>query len=451
MAKLWEKGYKLNEAVESFTVGEDPILDTLLIKADIIGTIAHAKGLEKIGILKEEDVESIRKALLKIIKDKGFTIKVEDEDVHTRVENYLVEELGPLGKKIHAGRSRNDQIILDLRLYSKEKLFEIQEKLFDFASTLLSFATRYQKTPMVGRTHFRPAMPSSLGLWAGAFLEAIMDDGILLEVAYRLNDQSPLGAAAGYGTALSIDREFTSKILGFSKLQNNLLYVNNSRGKVEGVILSALSHIMGDLSRLATDIILFSTPEFGYFDLPDELCSGSSLMPQKKNPDVLELIRARAEIVTSFLFEVFLITSSLPTGYNRDLQETKAPLMRGLEITCSCLEMADLVMRGLTVNEEKMLEGFRAEIFAADKAVELAKKGIPFRDAYRMVAEDLDGLERMDPKENILKKTIQGGPGNLRLELSERAIEEGRELLKKRKSKYYKAISSLLGIPYPIS
>lgn len=449
MAKLWEKGYRLNRMVELFTAGEDPLFDRHLIVADVIGTIAHARTLERIGILNQEEVESIRKTLVKVLRDKEFTITVEDEDVHTKIENYLMEELGSVGKKIHAGRSRNDQVILDLRLYSKERIFEIQERLFGLASTLLSFATKYKEVPMPGRTHFRPAMPSSLGLWSGAFLESMIDNQILLDAAYRLNDQGPLGAAASYGTSLPIDREFTSRILGFSKLQNNLLYVNNSRGKVEAVILWALSQIMEDLGKLATDLILFAAPEFGYFELPGELCPGSSIMPQKKNPDMLELIRARAGVVTSFLFEVLLITSSLPTGYNRDLQETKAPLMKGFEITKASLEVADLVMKRLIVNEERLIEGFSPEIFAADRAIELVERGTPFRDAYRMVAEDLSRLKEMDPKENILKKTLQGGPGNLRLEVSMEAIEEGRAILKKRRDEYNAAISSLLGIPYP--
>lgn len=451
MTKLWEKGYELDKMVEWFTSGEDHLVDHHLIQVDVIGSIAHAKTLEKAGILDQGEVESIRAALVKVLRDKGFTISLEDEDVHTRLENYLVQELGLIGKKIHTGRSRNDQVILDLRLYSKERIFEIEEGILNLCSTLLSFAKSHKEVPMPGRTHFRLAMPSSLGLWSGAFLESLLDDYTILDAAYRLNDQSPLGAAAGYGTGLEIDREFTARLLGFSKVQNNLLYVINSRGKVEAAILFALCQVMGDLDKIATDLILFTAPEFGYFDLPDELCPGSSIMPQKKNPSVLELIRARAGVVASLLLQVFMITSSLPTGYNMDLQETKPPLIKGFEITKACLEMANLVMKRLIVNKKRLLEGFRPEIFATDKALELAKEGIPFREAYRIVAMDLESLDEVDPKRNILQKTLQGGPGNLRLEVSKEAIRRRRNLLRNRRETYYKTISSLLGIPYPPS
>ncbi|HAV43488.1 TPA: argininosuccinate lyase [bacterium] len=449
MTKLWEKGYELNREIECFTVGEDYLLDQALVKADAIGTLAHAKTLEQAGILNSYEVESLKKVLLKILKE-DITITPEEEDVHTAIENYLTKELGELGKNIHTARSRNDQILIDLRLYSKERLFEVEETLLESCRKLYSLAQRHRDIPMPGRTHFRVAMPSSVGLWAGAFLESLLDDLILLESAYSLNNQSPLGSAAGYGVSLNIDRKFTAGLLGFAKVQNNVLYASNSRGKIEAVILSALSQVMIDLSKLATDLIIFTAPEFGYFELPKELCPGSSIMPQKYNPAALEILRAKTNVVISYLFEVLNIISSLPSGYNQDFQETKGPLMRGFEITLASLKVAGLVISNLKVNEESLLRGFSDDIFAADEALRLVRQGMTFRDAYQEVAKHLERLEASDPKENILSKTHLGAPGNLGLEVTKERMDEAASKLKKQKEVYLNAISSLLGAPYEI-
>lgn len=451
MAKLWDKGEGFNEEVSRFIIGEDYLLDRVLIRVDVIGNLAHTKTLERAGILSPEDVESIRRVLLKILEDKEFTILPEDEDVHTSVENYLVKELSDLGKKIHTGRSRNDQVLVDLRLYSKERLFELGETILDCCRSLYSFAQRYREIPMPGRTHFRPAMPSSVGLWASAFLESLLDDLILLNSVYEFNDQSPLGAAAGYGVLLNIDREYTAALLGFGRVQNNVLYVNNSRGKVEAAILSVLAQMMSDLSKLAADLIIFSAPEFGYFELPRELCPGSSIMPQKYNPAVLEILRARSNLVISCLFETLNTINALPSGYNQDFQETKLPLMKGFEITTDSLRIADLVISKLKINEENLLKGFSGEIFAADEAMRLVKRGMPFRDAYQEVARRLSELNVQDPKENISSKTHLGAPGNLSLELAKARIDEAASKIGERRKCYLEAISSLLGIPYEIN
>lgn len=450
MPKLWDKGYRLDKEIERFTVGEDYLLDQALIKVDVIGNLAHARTLERAGILDHKEVGSLKEVLLKIIEDKEFTVLPGDEDVHTSIENYLTRELGDLGKKIHAARSRNDQVIVDLRLYSKEKIFDLEKTLLGCCRTLHSFAQKHREIPMPGRTHFRPAMPSSVGLWAGAFLESLLDDLSLLESAYDLNNQSPLGSAAGYGVSLNIDREFTARLLGFARVQNNVLYVNNSRGKVEAAILSALSQIMIDLSKMATDLIIFTGPEFAYFELAKELCPGSSIMPQKQNPDLLELIRAKTSVVISLLCETLNIINSLPTGYNRDLQETKGPLLKGFEITKDSLRVSDLIVSKLKVNEESLSKGFSPEIFAADEALRLVKEGMPFRDAYRRVAEHLNELKTLDLKENILSKTHLGAPGNLGLVMAKERIDKNSSKLKEKKEAYLETISSLLGIPYQI-
>ena len=310
MGKLWEKGYKLDPAVEQFMTGDDPELDRALLPYDCLGSIAHAFMLRKIGILTDEEYALLKEGLSEVYllaDNHSFDIKAEDEDVHTAVENYLTERLGNVGKKLHTARSRNDQVLLDIRLYAREKVLLIFEAVIKLCQVLHTFAHTYKDVPIPGRTHFQRAMPSSLGLWAGAFLESLLDDLQLLGEAYHLADQCPLGSAASYGVSLPIDRQLVSDLLGFRTLQNNVLYANNSRGKFEAVILHALSQIMSDLSKLAVDMIIFSAPEFGYLQLPETLCPGSSLMPQKRNPCPLELIRAKTSTVTGNLFQILEI------------------------------------------------------------------------------------------------------------------------------------------------
>ena len=342
--KLWQKGYSLNEEVEKFTVGKDFLLDKNLIKYDVYGSIAHAMMLNKIGILTKDELQKLKKSLKEILElneKNKFEIKPEDEDVHTAIENYLTNKLGALGKKIHTARSRNDQILVDIRLYSKEKMLEVKKMALELASSLAQAAEKYSDIPMPGYTHSRKAMPSSVGLFLGSFAESMMDDLELLEKAYELNDQSPLGGGAAYGLPLDIDRKLVADLLVFKKVQNNVLYVQNSRGKFESAIIFSLSAIMNGLSRLSNDLILFSMEEFGFFSLPDEFCTGSSIMPQKKNPDVFELTRAKSVKVDSNLFLVKNIVAKLQSGYNRDLQLTKEPLIESFEITLSTFSCRD--------------------------------------------------------------------------------------------------------------
>lgn len=346
--KLWEKGYKLDQLIETFMTGDDPGLDRVLIPYDCMGSIAHAKMLAKIGVLTTDECHQLvceLHSLMRLSEKGQFIIQPEDEDVHTAIENALTAKLGHIGKKIHTARSRNDQILLDLRLYSREWLLKTAQDVQGAIHVLLSFAEAYHAIPIPGRTHFQRAMPSSLGLWAGAFAESLLDDMELLKTAYLLVDQCPLGSAASYGVALDIDRQYVADLLGFEKVQNNVLYANNSRGKFEAVILNALVQIMNDLSKIATDIIIFSAPEFGYLGLPEKFCPGSSLMPQKRNPCPLELIRAKSATLQSYLFQVLEIVRTLPSGYNRDFQETKRPLMQGFETTCLSLKVLSRLFR----------------------------------------------------------------------------------------------------------
>ncbi|NOX96585.1 MAG: argininosuccinate lyase [Nitrospirae bacterium] len=439
--KLWQKGYKLDKEVEKFTVGDDYLLDRELIEADVLGSLAHAEMLVSLKILTAGEFKKLRKVLLEILllrEEEKFTISARDEDVHTAVENYLTKKLGDLGKKIHTARSRNDQVIVDLRIYAKGKLLELEESLLDFCRTLRRFCRENKNVPMPGYTHCRKAMPSSVSLWAGAFLESLLDDLFLLKSAYEINNQCPLGSAAGYGVPLNIDRQLTSDLLGFKKVQNNVLYVNNSRGKIESIILSALSQVMLDLSKLAEDLILFTREEFNYFALPDEFCPGSSIMPQKKNPGPLEIVRGKSNVVVSYLFQVLNVINGLPSGYNQDFQLTKGPLLKGLEITNSSLQVSALIISGLKVNKESLKKSFPPEIFATDEAYKLVKEGMPFRDAYRRVAKDSKRSQTLTPGKIISSRKHLGASGNLGLEKVEKRIKEELKILKKEKDAFEK-------------
>lgn len=414
--KLWEKGYKLDQLVETFMTGDDPLLDHALISYDCLGSIAHAMMLEKIGILTFEENRQLAQELKQTIQlaDEGkFFIKQEDEDIHTAVENALVAKLGDVGKKLHTARSRNDQVLLDMRLYMKDQIRQITQEVLNACEVLCKFAESNQEVPMPGRTHFQRAMPSSMGLWAAAFAESLLDDIHLLEDAYELIDQCPLGSAASYGVSIPIDRQYCADLLGFKTVQNNVLYANNSRGKFEAAVLHVLVQIMNDLSKVATDIIIFSAPEFGYFLLPEKFCPGSSLMPQKRNPCPLELIRAKSATLQGLLFQTLEIVRALPSGYNRDFQETKRPIMHGLETTSLSLKVFSQIFSELQVNKKTCIAAFTPELFATDHVLKLTSEGIPFRDAYKQVAKDPSSVAETDPVVNIMSKKHQGATGNL--------------------------------------
>jgi argininosuccinate lyase len=448
VAKLWQKDYNLNRLIEQFTVGDDNILDLVIVPADCIASIAHATMLSSIGFLTEKELSALKKELITIIElwQKGdFNISISDEDCHTAIENHLTEKCGEAGKKIHTGRSRNDQVIAALRLYGREALLVLQKDCLNLVARLLDCAQKHEFDPMPGRTHMQAAMPSSVGLWAGAFAEELIDDMLLLETAYRLNNMSPLGSAASYGVPIPLNRELVADLLGFEKVQNNVLYVNNSRGKIESIILDAASQVMLTLSKLAQDLILFSLPEFGYFLLPDELCSGSSIMPQKKNPDALELIRAKTKTACSLAAQVKGIITALPSGYNRDFQETKGPFLKGLHEVVLCTRIMSLTVEKMTVNRERLLSGFSPEIFAADALLELVKEGMPFREAYRQTARNLPKLSSYDPIKIIKTRTYTGTTGSLGLERAKKDSERILKEINADEDKVSKKIMALTG------
>lgn len=401
--RLWDKGYEPDKTIEDFVVSCDYLLDQRLVKWDCLGSIAQIKSLERIGILTKEEEETIKKELLHIIEldnNKRFIIERPDEDVHTKIENYLTEKLGSLGEKLHTGRSRNEQIILDLRLYSKDFLLSINKKHIELCSVFLDFAKENSLIPMPGRTHLQKAMPSSVSLWLGSFLESMLDGVSIISSAYTINDTSPLGVGSGYGVSLPIDREFIREILGFKRLQRNPIYVNNSRGKIEGYILFSLAWSILDVSKFSQDLLLFTLPEFGYFSLPEKCLLGSSLMAQKKNPSVLEMIRAKSNTFISCIFQILSIINSLPSGYNQDFQETKEPFFAGCDLADAIIDATISIIKNLKVNKEALLKGFTPEIFATDYVLKMVlEEKIPFRDAYRKIAKDINNLKPLDPLE----------------------------------------------------
>jgi argininosuccinate lyase len=459
MTKLWQKDYQLNDQVERFEAAQNSLLDARLIRHDVWGSLAHVAMLTKSGVLTKSEHRVLIDALCNILEledEHAFTVTLEDEDVHTCVENFLAANAGPVGKKIHMARSRNDQVLVDLRLYGKEQLLIVLTKLCNLCSALIDLAVSHADIPMPGYTHMQRAMLSSVGLWASSFAEALLDDEKLLSAAYQFNDQSPLGSAAGYGVPIDIDRQYCADLLGFSQVQNNVIYVQNSRGKIEAAIVQALAQIMLDLSKLAQDILLFTTVEYGFFQMPQELCTGSSIMPQKRNLGVMELVRARTQTMLALQQQILGIISGLPSGYNMDYQETKRPFMEALDLVQESLEICTLVVSKLEVNVEHLIAACTFELFAADRAYELATiDKLPFRDAYRIVGEEvtqqldrhlalpLESQEQL--AERLAARSHLGGAGNLGLAKAQKHLEEVKSVWESRKETFTEAIQKLVG------
>ncbi len=448
----------INNEVLAFTAGRDVELDRALIEVDCIGTAAHVTMLSRMPVdpplITGAERQHVIEGLIEIIgmaKKGTFSIELADQDVHLAVERTLTKKLGDLGKKIHTCRSRNDQVAVDLRLYAKHELLATLEESAALASALVEFGKKHESVPMVGRTHMQPGMPSSVGLWATAHAESLLDDCYMLLNVYDLNDQCPLGSAASYGVPLPIDRQLTAELLGFGRPTHNVLYANNSRGKMESLVLGAMSQLMLTLSRLAQDFMLFTMPEFDYFKLPAEFCTGSSIMPQKQNPDVCELVRAKASRVKAAELGVYDLIKGSPTGYNRDLQEAKELFMEGIATTRACLRIMAPMIAATQVNEQKMVGGFSPDVFATDRALELVGEGVPFRDAYHYVKENLHELESIDPREAIKLKTHLGAPMGLDWEYFKGRTEAVEDTVKDERDSFNTAISKLLGVTYPFA
>ncbi len=387
--RLWEKGQPIDQSVLAFTAGDDPQLDLQLIEYDCRASMVHARMLERIGVLRAEEAAAICAVLAEIIqrvKEGTFSISPEEEDAHTAIENYLTQRLGDTGKKIHTARSRNDQVVTALRLFYREQLDRIEAGLQELLQSFQNFSRKWGNIPVPGYTHMRKAMPTTIATWVGAYQAAMVDNRSSLRTVQTLLDQCPAGSGAGYGIPLNIDRDFLARELGFSRIQENPLYVQNSRGKLEGEILHVLSNIQLDLNRLSSDLIFFTLPELGYIELPDAFTTGSSIMPHKKNPDVLELIRAYAHRLLALELEVRSLTANLISGYHRDLQLTKAAVFQAFSIVGPSLEMMVQVFHRLKVNHTRCQQALTPELFATEAVYRLVEQGVPFREAYRQVA-----------------------------------------------------------------
>jgi len=430
MAKLWKKSEtELHPVIEKYTAGTDHIFDVELLPFDIVASKAHAKGLEKVGILGAAELEAIETALDALLQEYeagSVTILQEDEDCHTVIENYLVENMGDAGKKIHTGRSRNDQVMVAMRLLMKDKLRMLRKECLVLASQFVEMAEKYRDVPMLGYSHTQQAMLTTVGHYFASFAEALLDDADYIESTLQHIDKNPLGSAAGFGTSIPLDREFTTKELGFAATQINSLYCQSARGKFESVYMEALAQVMLTLGQFAGDMILFTSQEFDFFAVDESLTTGSSIMPQKRNLDAMELLRGNVSVVIANQLMVKDIAKNLLSGYNRDGQLMKKPLIESTKIVADSLEVVQVILKGLTPKEESIRSKITPGIFAADIANNLVKeKGIPFRDAYKQAME-LVADNKVNLAENIKSKVSLGAPGNLDIAGYRQRIKEAR-------------------------
>ncbi len=421
MTKIWQKSKsESNPVIERYNTGDDYLIDMEIFPFDILASIAHAEMLGSIGILSDEEVSSLVNELQDILKrfnDGKIKIRVEDEDCHTVIENLLIEKLGNVGKKINTGRSRNDQVLTAVRLYTINKLRTIATLNKDVISTFVEFAENNKNIPLPGYTHTQQAMLSSFGHWSLSFAEGLINDQEILHKAIDINNQNPLGTAAGFGVSFPLDREYTKKKLNFDKNIVNSLFAQASRGKFESLTLESLSQIMLTLSRFATDMLFFTARETGFIKVSESLTTGSSIMPQKKNLDSMELVRGNASILFSNQLAVKNIPKGIISGYNRDLQLIKKPLIESLKITQDSLEVVREFIKGITVDKDAIEKAIKKDIFAADVANEMVERdGISFRDAYVQVGQALEEIKDIDLEKNILSKKSLGSPGNLDLD-----------------------------------
>jgi argininosuccinate lyase len=393
MKKLWQKNKtKLNSFVESFESKGDLLFDQKLLEFDVQGSLAHVQMLENIGILSKTEANLLAEGLNKILSlhvGGEFNLTVEDEDVHTKIENYLTKKYGHIGQKVHTARSRNDQVLTALRLYCKQNLLITKELVMELKQILRDFTETYGNQPMPGYSHMQKAMPTTIRVWISSFYDSLSDDVIQLKSVEKIIDQSPLGSGAGFGVPLNIDRKFTAKQLGFAKVQENVMYCQNSRIKFEAAILALLLQLQLTLNKLASDLLLFTTSEFGYFEISDTVSTGSSIMPQKKNLDLAELIRSKLHVVLGNYVQIVSLGSNLVSGYNRDHQDTKKPLMESLEITQDCLKAAKVLLENIKPNKKALENAMTHDLYATEEALKLVKQGIPFRAAYQNVARKM--------------------------------------------------------------
>lgn len=412
--KLWEKNFEVNAEIERFTVGRDRELDIYLARYDVLGSIAHIKMLQSIGLMEKDELDALLAELRNIYRDctEGrFVIEDGVEDVHSQVELLLTRRLGDMGKKIHSGRSRNDQVLVDLKLFIRHELREIADGVMTLFGELQEKSEQFKDVLMPGYTHLQIAMPSSFGLWFGAYAESLADDMLFLQAAYRMANRNPLGSAAGYGSSFPLDREMTTRLLGFSSMDYNVVYAQMGRGKTERNVAFAMASVAGTLAKMAFDACLFNCQNFGFIRLPKECTTGSSIMPHKKNPDVFELIRAKCNKLQALPEQITLIMNNLPVGYFRDLQIIKEVFLPAFGELKDCLRMAAYIISKMEVNRNILDNPMYDPMFSVEEVNRLAAAGMPFRDAYRKVGMEIEnGTYRAD--RNICH-THEGSMGNL--------------------------------------
>lgn len=412
--KLWSKGFEPDKLIDDFTVGQDRELDLRLARYDVIGSMAHIRMLESIGLLKSDELAILISALedILMIIDKGdFKIEPGVEDIHSQIEFMLTERLGDIGKKIHSGRSRNDQVLVDLKLFMRDELRNIAHAANKLFERFQSLSNEYKEILMPGYTHLQIAMPSSFGLWFGAYAESLVDDMRILQAAYDIANQNPLGSAAGYGSSFPLDRKKTTELLGFTDLHYNVVAAQMSRGKTERAVAFAISAIASTLGRFAMDVCMFMCQNFGFISFPDELTTGSSIMPHKKNPDVFEIMRGKCNRLQSIPNEIALLTANLPLGYNRDLQLLKDITFPATTALIECLEMCDFMLHHIRVNRDILSDPRYDYLFTVEDVNRMVFDGIPFREAYRTVGLQVANGEYKPTKS--VNHTHIGSIGNL--------------------------------------
>ena len=415
--KLWSKSAtSTSQLVETFTVGRDKEFDVLLAEYDVLGSLAHTQMLESVGLLSKEDRELIHRELnniLDVIREGRFVIEKDIEDVHSQVEYMLTQRIGEAGKKIHSGRSRNDQVAVDIKLYLRAQVLALKEEAKELFDLLIRLSEQYKDKLLPGYTHLQIAMPSSFGLWFGAYAESLVDDLELLAASYHIVNKNPLGSGAGYGSSFPLDREQTTRLLQFATLNYNSVYAQMSRGKTEKIVATGLASIAATLSRLAMDCCLYINQNFGFISFPSELTTGSSIMPHKKNPDVFELIRAKCNRIQAAPNELTLLINNLPSGYHRDLQLTKEILFPAIEEGKACLQMMRLMLSNIQVKDGILEDEKYKYLFSVEAVNELVNKGVPFREAYRQVGNQIDKGEFHFDHRQQLHHTHAGSIGNL--------------------------------------
>ncbi len=423
--KLWDKGKTTNEAIGKFTVGKDRELDLVLAPYDILGSIAHVTMLKSVGLINKEELPVLLKSLKKLYKqavEGNFTIEDGVEDVHSQVEFLLTRELGDLGKKIHSGRSRNDQVLLDLKLFTRDAIKQIVTSTERLVDVLLEKSEASKQILMPGYTHLQVAMPSSFGLWFGAYAESFTDDLELLLSAYNITNQNPLGSAAGYGSSFPLNRQMTTDLLGFRNMNYNVVYAQMGRGKMEKIVSFALANLSATLSKLAYDVCLFNSQNFDFVKLPEEFTTGSSIMPHKKNPDVFELIRAKCNKMQGIPIQISRIINNLPSVYFRDLQVVKEVFLPLFSELHDCLSIATLAIEKMKVNNAILDDPKYDYLFSVEEVNKLVLQGLPFREAYKKVADEIENRQ-FKPEKNV-KHTHEGSIGNLSLDKIENKKKE---------------------------